>query len=209
MIRLLASFLIIIGSTSCVEKSAQIKTKDVQASTEKFVHTVQNSTASSKTDTSSTKKKKKTVPPPPPVIPYPEYDPILPEPIEPFDPAPPVEAVYAEPWEPNEDTNQVLTFAEQMPEFPGGLQEMNNFIAKHLKYPEIAKEIAVQGRVFVKFTVSKDGSLKDVVVVRGVHNSLDAEAKRVIKLMPKWIPAKHNGKVVNCQMIIPIKFQLD
>ncbi|MCB0400925.1 MAG: energy transducer TonB [Flavobacteriales bacterium] len=95
------------------------------------------------------------------------------------------------------------------PEFPGGQAAMQKFIVKHIEYPQIAIENGVSGRVFVQFVVSKDGSISDVQVVRGISPELDAEAVRVIKLMPKWTPGTQGGNPVNIRFTLPINFRLN
>ena len=92
--------------------------------------------------------------------------------------------------------------------FPGGAKEAYAFIKENLKYPEDAAWYGVQGRVIVKFVVEEDGSISDVEVVRGVHPSLDAEAVRVVKLMPKWQPAERGGKPVRSRVNFPVHFKL-
>ena len=84
-------------------------------------------------------------------------------------------------------------------------EEIDNMI---LKYPEMAKENGIQGKVFVQFVVWKDGTIKDVKVVKGVHKTLDGEAQRVVKSMPKWTPGKQRGTAVNARFTLPIKFRI-
>ena len=83
-----------------------------------------------------------------------------------------------------------------------------NFIASNVKYPQVAKENGITGKVFVQFVVSKDGSVKNVTIARGVDKLLDEEALRVIKSLPNWTPGKNRGVAVNVQFTIPINFQL-
>jgi len=97
---------------------------------------------------------------------------------------------------------------EQMPEFPGGLQELNAYIKKRLQYPQLAAENGIQGTTVVQFAVMKDGSVDKVTVYASSHPMLDKEAIRVVKTLPKWIPGKINGKGVNSYYIIPIVFTL-
>jgi protein TonB len=97
---------------------------------------------------------------------------------------------------------------EQMPEFPGGLQELNSLIKRRLQYPQLAAENQIQGTTVVQFAVMKDGSVDKVTVYVSAHPLLDKEAMRVVKTLPKWIPGKINGKGVNCYYIIPIVFTL-
>ena len=79
---------------------------------------------------------------------------------------------------------------------------------KNIQYPEMAKENGIQGKVFVQFVVWKDGTIKDVRVVKGVHKTLDSEAQRVVKSMPKWTPGRQRGTAVNARFTLPIKFRI-
>ncbi len=97
---------------------------------------------------------------------------------------------------------------EQMPTFPGGEMEMQKYIASNLKYPVVAQESGIQGRVTVRFVVSKTGAIEDVNVIRGIDPSCDKEAVRVVKSMPKWIPGKQNGLNVPVYFTLPIVFRL-
>ena len=97
---------------------------------------------------------------------------------------------------------------DQQPSFPGGTNALNTFILSNLKYPVWAQEKGIQGRVVVKFIVEKDGSISNVEVDRSVSTSLDNEAMRVVKAMPKWIPGQINGKAVKVECSHPFVFQL-
>lgn len=97
---------------------------------------------------------------------------------------------------------------DQQPSFPGGTNALNTFIASNLKYPVWAQEEGIQGRVVVKFIVEKDGSISNVEVDRSVSPSLDNEAMRVVKAMPKWIPGQINGKAVKVECSYPFVFRL-
>jgi protein TonB len=109
-----------------------------------------------------------------------------------------------------EDTAKtVYTYVEQMPEFPGGTDELMKYLQKNIKYPEIAQENGISGRVYVQFVVSSGGSISSVTVVRGVDPSLDKEAVRVIRNMPSWKPGKQNGTPVKVQMSVPVNFRLE
>ncbi len=103
---------------------------------------------------------------------------------------------------------QVFDVVEQMPQFPGGDAALFEFLSKNIKYPTIAEENGVQGRVIVTFVVETDGSITDVKVVRSVDPSLDREASRVVKAMPNWIPGKQNGKAVRVKYTVPVTFRL-
>ena len=108
-----------------------------------------------------------------------------------------------------DDNDVVFVVAESMPEFPGGQQALFKYLNENVKYPAIAKENGIQGRVLCQFTVNKNGSLTDIEVVRsGGDPSLDKEAIRVIKSMPKWKPGKHRGKLVRVQYLVPINFKI-
>jgi len=108
-----------------------------------------------------------------------------------------------------EDSNVVFDVVEKMPEFPGGQVAMIDFLSKNINYPLAALEQGVQGRVYVQFVIWKDGSVRDVEVIRGVCQSLDNEAIRVIKMMPNWGPGIQRGVAVNARYTLPIKFKLD
>ena len=103
---------------------------------------------------------------------------------------------------------EVFTAVEQMPQFPGGEAELLKYIASHIKYPTMAAENNIQGRVVVKFVVGKDGRVGDVVVVRGKDPDLDKEAVRVVKTLPNFIPGKMNGQAVSVWYTLPINFKL-
>lgn len=106
------------------------------------------------------------------------------------------------------DDNQIFDFLEEMPEFPGGEAEMMKWLGKNVVYPAIAQENNIQGRVMVGFVVEKNGTVSDVKILRGVDPSLDKEAARVVKSMPKWKPGMQTGKPVRCRFTIPVTFRL-
>ena len=97
---------------------------------------------------------------------------------------------------------------EEKPEYPGGMGELSKLLSSNLKYPLISQENGVQGEVLVQFVVDKEGNVEEVTVFKGVDPHLDAEALRVIKMMPKWKPGKHEGKEVNVKCTIPVGFRL-
>jgi protein TonB len=97
---------------------------------------------------------------------------------------------------------------EQNPEFPGGQEAMMKWIYNELKYPVIAMEMGIGGRVTVSFVVGKDGSIRDIAIMRGVDASLDKEAIRVVSKMPKWIPGRQGGNPVSVKFMLPIVFQM-
>ena len=95
-----------------------------------------------------------------------------------------------------------------MPSFPGGEQKLLEYVAKNTKYPQIARESGIQGRVFIGFVVETDGSISNVKVLRGIGGGCDEEAVRVIKSLPKWKPGKQRGKAVRVSYQIPVNFKL-
>ena len=102
----------------------------------------------------------------------------------------------------------IFQVVEEMPEFPGGMAEAMKFLAKNIKYPVAAQEAKIEGRVIVQFVIERDGSVSDAKVMRGVNSELDAEAIRVVSMMPKWIPGKQRGKAVAVKYTMPIMFRL-
>lgn len=106
------------------------------------------------------------------------------------------------------EENKVFTAVEQMPQFPGGEAELMKYISKNLKYPPVAMENNIQGRVVVQFVVTKTGKIGEVKVVRGKDPDLDKEAVRVVKSLPDFIPGKMNGQTVNVWYTLPITFKL-
>lgn len=117
--------------------------------------------------------------------------------------------VIAEPEPPkHEEENKVFDIVEQQPLFPGGLTALMKYLSENTKYPVVAQENGVQGRVTVQFVVEKDGSISDVHVLRGVDPSLDKEAVRVVKSMPRWTPGKQNGITVRVNYRVPVLFRL-
>lgn len=111
-----------------------------------------------------------------------------------------------EPPKQEEEQGKIFEVVEQQPQFPGG--SVNGWLADHIKYPVVAAENGIQGRVVVQFVVERDGSVSQVKVVRGVDPSLDKEAQRVISSMPKWIPGKQNGQAVRSRFTVPVTFRL-
>lgn len=110
--------------------------------------------------------------------------------------------------EEEESAQQIFTVVETMPEFPGGQTALLSYLAKSIKYPVIAQENGIQGRVTCSFVVNRDGSIVDAQVMRGVDPSLDKEALRVINAMPKWTPGKQRGKPVRVKYTVPVTFRL-
>jgi len=107
-----------------------------------------------------------------------------------------------------EKNQQVFDIVEQMPEYPGGLPALLDYLNQNVKYPEDAEKQKIEGRVLAIFVVETDGSISNVEVVKPVFPSLDAEAVRVLAAMPKWTPGKQSGKLVRVKYTVPINFQL-
>ncbi|AHW59987.1 protein TonB [Draconibacterium orientale] len=107
-----------------------------------------------------------------------------------------------------EELSAILDFAETMPEFPGGQAALLSFLSKNVKYPLIAQENGIKGKVFVAFVVDENGDIYDVTLARGVDASLDREALRVVKSMPQWKPGKQGNKAVKVRYTVPINFIL-
>lgn len=116
--------------------------------------------------------------------------------------------VIVEEKEPVVEETKVFISVEQMPQFPGGEAELMKWISTHIKYPAIAMENNVQGKVVVQFVVTRDGSIGEVKIARGKDPDLDKEAMRVVKTLPKFIPGKMNGQAVNVWYTLPINFKL-
>lgn len=126
-------------------------------------------------------------------IPYEEYPPVEPVVIQ-------EQNVIPEP--------QIYSYVEQMPAFPGGDSQLMEFIMRNIKYPEIAKEQGVQGKVIVNFIVDEEGKIININVVKSLSKECDAEAMRVVRLMPQWKPGMQNGKKIKTKMNLPISFKL-
>ena len=103
---------------------------------------------------------------------------------------------------------EIFQIVEEMPAFPGGEAKLMEYVAKNIKYPQIARETGIQGRVFVGFVVEPDGSVSNVKVLRGIGGGCDEEAMRVVKSMPKWKPGKQRGKAVRVSYMLPVNFKL-
>ena len=110
--------------------------------------------------------------------------------------------------EPKVEEQKVFDVVEQMHEFPGGQAALLKWISEHIKYPAVAEENGIQGRVVATFVVERDGSVTDVQIARSIDPSLDKEAIRVLKQMPKWIPGKQNGSAVRVKYTVPVTFKL-
>lgn len=109
---------------------------------------------------------------------------------------------------PKPKEEQIFVAVEQQAEFPGGQAAMMKWLGNNIRYPESAQQNDIQGKVIVKFVVEKDGSIGNVVVVKGVDKDLDREAVRVVKKMPKWQPGKNNGVPVRSYFNLPVTFRL-
>ena len=103
---------------------------------------------------------------------------------------------------------QIFVIVEKSPEFPGGDAARLRFLQDNIKYPVVAQENGIQGRVTCQFVVNVDGSIVDIEVLRGVDPSLDKEAMRVIAMMPKWVPGEQRGKPVRVRFTLPVQFRL-
>ncbi|MBR4620665.1 MAG: M56 family metallopeptidase [Salinivirgaceae bacterium] len=104
--------------------------------------------------------------------------------------------------------NTVFFIVEEMPEFPGGEEGLLKFVTENTKYPEVAKEKKIQGKVFVQFVINRDGNVEDVKLAKGVDPLLDEAAMNIVKSMPQWKPGKQRGQYVKVSFTIPINFQL-
>jgi len=158
-------------------------------------------------------------PPPPPVVQQPEIvevpdDKEIEEELVNLDteitpetvvaPPPPVETAPAV----EEEVDEIFQVVENQPEPVGGMAAFYKHVQKNLKYPEQARRMGVEGRVFVQFVVDKDGNLTDVQILKGIGSGCDEEALRVVKSAPKWNPGKQRGRPVRVRMSIPIVFKL-
>lgn len=107
-----------------------------------------------------------------------------------------------------EVSNKVFDVVEQMPSYPGGYNALMSYLNSNIKYPVVAQENGVQGRVVVGFVVERDGSITDVNILKSVDPSLDREAARVVRSMPRWTPGKQNGSAVRVKYNVPVMFKL-
>lgn len=119
-----------------------------------------------------------------------------------------VEPIIKQKDEVEKEEAQIFFIVEEMPEFPGGETALRQFLANSIKYPVIAQENGIQGKVYVTFVVGKDGSVYNATIARGVDSALDKEALRVVNSLPKWKPGKQRGKPVNVSYTVPINFVL-
>lgn len=114
--------------------------------------------------------------------------------------------VSVKPVADGDTVGKVHDVVEEMPRFPGGMRELMAFMRANVNYPAEAAKDSIRGRVIVQFVVDKDGNVVNPVVKRSVHPLLDAEALRVVKAMPKWIPGKKNGQAVSVKFAVPVRF---
>lgn len=204
--------------TACAEKAAEeTPKKEPKIAQENTKQTDKKDDSESKTsDLASTDKneeKEKRVIFIPPVVQEPDP---LPEPYPyPRDPEPEPEPYGFQeppvpPAEKKRQEEEILIVVEEPAEFPGGMAEMRVYLAKNIVYPTTAMELAIEGKVYLRFNVMIDGSINSVKVLKGITDcpECDKEAVRVVKAMPKWKPAKNIGKAVNSQMTIPVIFKL-
>ena len=154
-----------------------------------------------------------TPPPPPPPLAIPEVvevvkdEEIVDKPIILIDPELDIDMVInVEEEEPIVEI--IFDVVEELPEFLGGVEKLYEYLGNNINYPEQAKDFSIQGKVFVQFVVWKDGTIKDIKVVKGAHKLLNKEALRVITNMPKWKPGKQRGVNVNARFTLPIKFRI-
>jgi protein TonB len=107
-----------------------------------------------------------------------------------------------------EEEVKIFTVVEQDPEFPGGMEALLKYLAQNIKYPQLARDNGITGKVFVTFVVERDGSIANVKLLRDIGGGCGAEAIRVVKSMPKWNPGKQRGKAVRVQFNLPVNFTL-
>jgi len=155
-----------------------------------------------------------TPPPPPPPVSIPEVvevvedEKIIDKPVLLLDPELDIDIVIETEEEPEPIIEIVFDIVEETPEFIGGIEKLYEYLGNNIIYPQQAKDFSIQGKVFVQFVVWKDGTIRDVKVVKGTHKLLDKEALRVITNMPNWKPGKQRGKNVNARFTLPIKFRI-
>lgn len=118
------------------------------------------------------------------------------------------EVVIPQEGTPEVEEETVYQAVEEMPEPPGGMGTLNSYLAKNIKYPEIAKRAGMEGKVVVRFIVDKNGKVKNPVVLKSMGAGMDEEAVRVISNMPDWTPGRQNGRSVSAFISVTVKFQL-
>ncbi|MBR1549337.1 MAG: energy transducer TonB [Bacteroidales bacterium] len=110
--------------------------------------------------------------------------------------------------EEEEEETTIFTVVENEPEFPGGMEALYKYLAQNIKYPQLARDNGITGKVYVTFVVERDGSIANPKVLRDIGGGCGAEAIRVVKSMPKWTPGKQRGKAVRVQFNLPVNFNL-
>jgi protein TonB len=120
-----------------------------------------------------------------------------------------VEEVISELPEEEIEEEEIFTIVEKMPEFPGGVEALFAYLGNNIKYPSMAKDANIHGKVYITFVVNRYGGISDVKVLRGIGGGCDEEAIRVVESMPKWKPGKQRGKPVKVQYNLPINFILN
>ncbi len=108
----------------------------------------------------------------------------------------------------SQDLDSIYIVCDDSPGFPGGDEPRLKFLQKNIKYPQMAREMGIQGKVFVTFVIEKDGSLTNAKILRGIGGGCDEEIIRIVSIMPKWEPGIKDGKVVRTQFNMPVKFTL-
>jgi len=120
-----------------------------------------------------------------------------------------IEEIISEEAPEEEDVDKVFNIVEQQAEFKGGMSKFYEYVRKKMKYPAQARRMNIEGKVFVQFVVERDGSITDVIAIRGIGAGCDEEAKKVIRESPKWNPGKQRGRAVRVRRVIPITFRLN
>ncbi|TCO08361.1 energy transducer TonB [Natronoflexus pectinivorans] len=111
-------------------------------------------------------------------------------------------------YEEERDDGEIFIIVEEMPEFPGGVQALQRYLAQSIRYPVIAQENGIQGRVYIQFVINQNGEVTNATVLRGVDPSLDREALRVVQAMPNWTPGRQRNRPVRVSYTVPINFVL-
>ncbi|MCZ6900348.1 MAG: energy transducer TonB [Bacteroidetes bacterium] len=119
-----------------------------------------------------------------------------------------IEEIISEDFPEEENVDQIFNIVEQQAECKGGMKKFYEYVGKKLKYPSQARRMNIEGKVFVQFVVERDGSITDVVAIRGIGAGCDEEAIKVIRESPKWNPGKQRGRAVRVRRVIPITFRL-
>lgn len=114
--------------------------------------------------------------------------------------------LISKPSDSTDDKSAIFTAVEQEPSFPGGINKFFQFLQSNIRYPAAVHEGKVHGNVFVTFVVEKDGSITNVKIARGIESGCDEEAVRLMKISPKWLSGRQNGKPVRVQYTLPINF---